>query len=243
MIPKKIFQTHQTNTPPFYLYPFVWTWKTLKGFEYQLYSDQDSLDFVEHHYPAFLPYFLKLRGVEQADVFRLMVVYEYGGIYTDLDTSVNCDLEKFLTHHDKYNVILGVEIDTDLATKERLNLHSTFAVCNWTFMANKKHLLIKKMLGDVMTNVIEGKEQAVIFKTGPGSITKTYLTHKNTFDDVILLPIADFGAGQKHSNSPDLSEGKILHHFVHSWWRDRSFLNKAAYGLRALCKVMRRSRD
>jgi mannosyltransferase OCH1-like enzyme len=53
--------------------------------EFKMYYDADLLDFVKKSYPQYLALFQSLKGVYMADMARVLVIYHYGGIYTDLD--------------------------------------------------------------------------------------------------------------------------------------------------------------
>jgi len=53
--------------------------------EFKMYYDADLLDFVKKSYPQYLALFQSLKGVYMADMARVLVMYHYGGIYTDLD--------------------------------------------------------------------------------------------------------------------------------------------------------------
>lgn len=90
MIPKKIFQTYKVeyNELSDNAKNLIQEWKDNNpDYEYFYYSDKDVEDFVLNEYGEewhkrymSLPY-----PVMKADVFRILVIYKYGGFYSDLD--------------------------------------------------------------------------------------------------------------------------------------------------------------
>jgi hypothetical protein len=90
MIPKKIFQTYKVTFDELSdsAKKLIQGWKENNpDYEYHYYSDKDIEDFIIEHYDeAWYQRYLSLEyPVMKADVFRILVVYVYGGFYTDLD--------------------------------------------------------------------------------------------------------------------------------------------------------------
>jgi len=95
MIPKLIMQTWKTRTVPEH-------WKTspqsiaahMPAWKYVLLTDEDNENFVQTHFPSLLTWFKKLRyPIQRADVIRYLWLYEYGGLYMDLDIELVASLE------------------------------------------------------------------------------------------------------------------------------------------------------
>jgi hypothetical protein len=90
MIPKKIFQTYKVpfNELSDNAMQLIIGWKTNNpDYEYYYYSDEDVEKFILKYFDAdWHKRFLSLEyPVMKADVFRMLVVYIYGGFYVDLD--------------------------------------------------------------------------------------------------------------------------------------------------------------
>lgn len=63
------------------------------------FSDKDRLDFIHFHYPQYLPcYRLLVPGAFQADLFRLLVLYRYGGVYADISVRFLKPLEAIIDY-------------------------------------------------------------------------------------------------------------------------------------------------
>lgn len=110
-IPKLIWQTSKSN-PPQQAYPLIKSWIDLNP-EYEwLFMDDDRCSkFIEDNFSTefhtmykSLPY-----GVMRADVWRVAVVYVYGGIYVDTDCRCITPISTWLNPTDE--LIVGVEVE------------------------------------------------------------------------------------------------------------------------------------
>ncbi len=87
--PKLIFQTWKSklSMPENYA---RWS-KSLRqmnqDFEYFLWDDVDNRSFIERFYPWFLPFYDAYpREIYRADAVRYFFLYQFGGLYADMDT-------------------------------------------------------------------------------------------------------------------------------------------------------------
>ncbi|KAK0619738.1 nucleotide-diphospho-sugar transferase [Immersiella caudata] len=65
--------------------------------EYKLWSEKSSRDFIERHYPWFLRTYDRYRfPVQRVDAVRYFILMHYGGIYLDLDNGCKTDLTPLL---------------------------------------------------------------------------------------------------------------------------------------------------
>lgn len=208
MIEKNIFQTWKTNSIPFWFRPFQKTFILQKGFNYKLYSDQEIQQFVQKKFPEYLSVFNTLSIIEKTDVFRLLVIYTFGGMYTDLDTHCNKNLSQlFSDYGNDYDLILGIEI----------NKPDYIQYSNWTIIAKKQAPVLKLIIDELIKHIEQNFDKTPVYKTGPAALTQqvqkfNFIDHK-----IKILPISYFGAGQGHSNSPKSKDGFIVHHFLGSW--------------------------
>lgn len=135
VIPKIIWQTYKD---PFdqlqpYMINTVNSWKQNNPeYEYRYMDDIEVLKFVkkefgEDWYQIFIDCPL---GVMRADIWRYMIIYKYGGVYTDLDTLCLQPISTWM--NDQYDMIICPENDVHL--------------CQWTFAATAGHPVLKKVL-------------------------------------------------------------------------------------------------
>lgn len=103
MIPKIIHQTYKTdNLPPYYRREWQQSWKDHHpDWEYRFWTDADLRALAAEKYPWCLPVFDRPEvwpGVIRADLGRLMVLDQFGGVYADLDYVNLRPLDPLLTH-------------------------------------------------------------------------------------------------------------------------------------------------
>jgi mannosyltransferase OCH1-like enzyme len=90
MIPKIIWQTHECdydNLTNLYKSNSQ-TWKdAFSDWEYKYHSSIDRDRFVEEFFPQYLPIFRHIKhGIYKADFWRHLVLYQFGGLYADMDS-------------------------------------------------------------------------------------------------------------------------------------------------------------
>ena len=55
-------------------------------FAYRFMITEARRDFIAEHYPTILPHYDRLQiGAAQADLWRLLVLHKFGGVYLDID--------------------------------------------------------------------------------------------------------------------------------------------------------------
>jgi hypothetical protein len=86
-IPKIIHQTWKNENVPDYLKDFQKSWlKFNPEYEYQFWTDIDIENFIRSKYKWFYHIFKSYdSNIKRVDAFRYFLLYEYGGIYVDLD--------------------------------------------------------------------------------------------------------------------------------------------------------------
>ena len=102
-IPKIIHQTFKTDK-----LPFITRWH-IAGFRrrnpeytYEFYDDDRIVSFLQDNFDEdVLKQYLRLNiGAAKADFFRYAVLLKKGGVYIDLDSSINGRLSKFIKPND-----------------------------------------------------------------------------------------------------------------------------------------------
>jgi mannosyltransferase OCH1-like enzyme len=102
LIPKIIHQTYINTSIPE-------VWREAQAsclalhkkpeWEYKLWTDEMSVDFIAAEYPDFLDTFKNYRyPIERADAIRYFVLDHYGGVYIDLDDGCARPLEPLLSY-------------------------------------------------------------------------------------------------------------------------------------------------
>ena len=76
------------------------------GWEHRLYGAENMVAFIRDHYdPRVLEYFERINpvyGVARADLFRYLLMYQLGGVYLDIKSSLQRPLDVVLRADDQY---------------------------------------------------------------------------------------------------------------------------------------------
>lgn len=98
-VPKIIWQTHNYlyEELPEYLKQVTRTWINLNPtWEYRYVNHIDRAEFVKKEDPILYSNYDKLEPLNQADIWRFLVTYKYGGAYADMDSVCKVPLDYLL---------------------------------------------------------------------------------------------------------------------------------------------------
>ncbi|EXJ80476.1 hypothetical protein A1O1_08621 [Capronia coronata CBS 617.96] len=100
LIPKIIHQTYINESIPSHWKPAQQSCIDLHpDYEYILWTDAKSHEFIAREYPWFLPTFVGYKhNIQRADAIRYFVLAYYGGIYIDLDDGCMRRLDPLLSY-------------------------------------------------------------------------------------------------------------------------------------------------
>ena len=126
MIPKIIHQTIQDkkNVHDEFLLNINFLKENNQNYRYYLYDDEDIINFIKKNYSNnILNYYNQINpiyGPARADFFRYLLMYETGGVYLDIKSTLDVPLEKVIkTNNYSRNV------PTIIISNEQHNSHLT----------------------------------------------------------------------------------------------------------------------
>jgi len=101
VIPKIIHQTYKNESIPAHWKPAQQSCLDLhEDYEYMLWTDEKSREFIATEYPWFLDAFDGYSyPIQRADAIRYFILSHYGGIYIDLDDGCNRRLDPLLSYN------------------------------------------------------------------------------------------------------------------------------------------------
>jgi mannosyltransferase OCH1-like enzyme len=173
-----------------------------------IYDDKECHNFVEQYYPQFVQVYKNLpRKVMQADMWRLLILHHYGGVYLDMDVECKKPIEQWgesfgiiklngsnwstsakATNNDGgddrqlIQLMAGIEFE-----------HSQFT--NWAIAANPNHPILYKAV-----EMIVQRASTLPSLAGPANSNTTKLND----DEVIQM------------SGPKLFSAAIIQHFVNT---------------------------
>jgi mannosyltransferase OCH1-like enzyme len=170
-IPKVVFRTapYQLCSAPYIIRHYLE--KTLKenpGYIQVYFDDKDCEDFIQEYYPQYWPYYdVLIPAAYKADLWRLLVIYKYGGIYNDIGHIYYRPISLLVEDTDE----LVLTIDNNNAPDSTSNIvfHDRPAIHNAFFAAYRKHKFLKYVIDCLISNIhykFYGNNSLDI--TGPG---------------------------------------------------------------------------
>lgn len=171
MVPEIIHQTYKTKNIPEHWKISQSEWKKQHpSATYMFWTDEDNRNFVKCNFPDYLAVFDSFEyGIQRADAIRYMLLYKYGGIYSDLDIVPNEDVFRYLkdgkifliksanSHNITTNMFMASEpgqpfwLEVLEATK-----------CYLPFYAVGKHLKVMMSTGPLMLSSVVEKTKSII---------------------------------------------------------------------------------
>jgi mannosyltransferase OCH1-like enzyme len=182
------------------------------------------------NHPDFYPAFMAMnRHIMRVDVFRYVLMNDFGGLYCDLDY-------EFLRPFDYDGADLWLSLEYDEAFGDEVN-----QIANYVFASVPGHRLWQDIMRSIETNPpFTPTPGDVCMATGPRLVTRTYYRNPDRYMGVRLTPKPVLSPRRVHGRYERkfyLNSG-ITFGFHHGWgsWRDR--LN-AAYLRNRLAKLFR----
>ena len=141
-------------------------------FNYKIITDLDIVQIIKDNFSHdILNAFLKLNiGAAKGDFTRYILMYLYGGVYLDLDSSISKPISDFIFEHKEYDNILF--IDT----------HYNFE--QWILIAKPRNILFKYMIDEMVRRIINNVDN-IFLVTGPtlfNDVIYYMTTGNNIFD-------------------------------------------------------------
>lgn len=148
MIPKIIWQTHEESFDNLYAFQIniANTWKNLNpSWEYRYVDSVQRAIDVEKFDKILFQSYLTEPKITQADMWRYIMLYQYGGVYADMDSVCQRPLDDFINKFYNNEDIVCTKIH-----KYRNNMgDECIAVNNSNFAATKKSKVLNYIIEDV----------------------------------------------------------------------------------------------
>jgi len=170
MIPKAIYQTWKTRDLPLAAKVLNDKMKELNpSYKHTIFIDEEIDSFVRDNFSkqVFEIYdSLQLR-VARADLWRYMFLYKNGGIYLDIDSSINRSLDDLL-----------VESDKAVITREK----NPGLFVQWCLMFEANHPILEAVIKKALENVYLKNSNNVVELTGPNVFSSVLKEHFSGID-------------------------------------------------------------
>eukprot|EP00041_Stephanoeca_diplocostata_P014469 m.263404 g.263404 ORF g.263404 m.263404 type:complete len:368 (+) comp19707_c1_seq10:331-1434(+) len=180
-------------------------WRRLNpAWEVKVWNKAQIKALWRDEFPEHKDLWRRSRPIQQADISRLMIVYKYGGLYADLDTTPTKALDDLMHNsgfrHVAHNTLLCIEdykTDAEMAASAKWPIRKgepefRTRIANYVFWARPQSPLIKRALNlatqrlrEVPSSMyhVNGRPDlnnpyAIIYTTGPDVLTEaTFVKH------------------------------------------------------------------
>ena len=134
MIPKIVYYTHEDKKQKkIFSKTISFNKRNNPELKFIFYDDQRRRNFIKKYYPEFYKFYIQIHpdyGAVKADIFRVLILYHYGGIYIDIKTRIVNIYDKIknkpicLSSYDDtlmyfYNKITGFEVSNFFISTEK----------------------------------------------------------------------------------------------------------------------------
>ena len=156
-IEKNIIQTYKNNNINTFIYNNIKRILSLNNdYNYIFITDEIVIDLIKNNFDEnTLSAFNKLNiGAAKGDFVRYIAMYVYGGVYLDLDASIETKLDNFIPK----------DVDFLFFYDKNKNIQQ------WCFMCISKNIIVKKIIEE-MVRRINNNEQNIFLATGPTLVT------------------------------------------------------------------------
>jgi mannosyltransferase OCH1-like enzyme len=187
MIPKIIHQTYKVTSPLPEVYATCQSTilELHPDFEYKFWTDEDMFDEIKTNFPLYYEAFMALpRMIMRIDMFRYFLMYQYGGLYVDLDYMM---FKPFDMLESDAKIVLPSN------REECKNPTKYTCIGNSIFASEPNHPFWKMVIDTLFTNKREKyrTNQDVVNGTGPVflyEMTKLWLEENPQRSSEIYVP-------------------------------------------------------
>lgn len=131
------------------------------GWTYQFYDEPAIQAYLKKHYPEVIALYNRISpvyGAAKADFFRYLLLYNEGGVYLDLKSTITEPLDQLLKPEDRY--ILSHWKNSAGEIHEGMGLHDSVRKHNargefqqWFIVSTKGHPFLKAVIENVCNNI------------------------------------------------------------------------------------------
>lgn len=167
-IPKNTYYTHESYDIPKNIYYTHESYKNLKIFSKQInhskkfnpnykfffYDAKKRDQFIKNDFPEFYKYFKRINsdyGAAKADIFRVLILYKYGGIYIDCKSKLNNMNELFYKFKNKDFFTASFKREDSVAQFINNIFKSPYS--NWFLATKKKGIIITKIKNEMLNRL------------------------------------------------------------------------------------------
>jgi mannosyltransferase OCH1-like enzyme len=210
VIPKIIHQTWKTSIVPDRWKKSQDEWKRLHPtWRYILWTDEENRKLIADKYSWFLPIYDSYRyNIQRVDAVRYFILYEYGGVYSDLDLYPAKPIDAFVAGSEEAYFVPSPSV-AEIFT-------------NAFMVSTKKAAFWLKVFDKLKENTVPywanfSRHMFIMYSTGPKMIDGIIKNYTNTLGLLPKVKFSNFDNDEKHSNA-FFDENAVLLPLAGSSW-------------------------
>ena len=199
MIEKNIYQTFFTKQLPGPVCEIIDKLKQKNPkYTYHFYDDDDMYEFITGNFDnEIISAFNKLQiGAAKADFWRYLVLYKNGGIYLDIDSSIDIPIDYLIEDDDKA-----------LFTRER----NPVSFVQFCMFVCKEHPILKETIELVVQKIHNNTQAELDYITGPIVLSQVIEQHyKHLNFDRLLWYTEDYVINNKLADHNNINHARFM---------------------------------
>lgn len=183
-----------------------------------IYNEDDAVEVIRKHAPYLLPIYNGYGHlVQRADMFRMLILYLFGGFYMDMDMFCLQPMDNLR----KYSLVLAIEKVITEEQRVRLQLSETVRIANYMFGSVPEHPFWLSVILESLNfcHFPVTSENDILESTGPGLLSNYFGRHSGNFPDIHLLPNTMDCAVEKQLHKKSCFFGEFAAHLHQGTWR------------------------
>ena len=230
-IPRTIHQTWKDRHIPPELDEMAYSWKKWHpDWQYVLWTDDMNRNFIQQYFPYFLPtYDGYEKNIQRVDAVRYFVLYQFGGLFIDLDFECLANIEPALGDAD---CVFGKE------PEEHCIIHGKNMIISNAFMGCVPQCPFLGVVCEELTkerDITDHPNDRILESTGPFMLSGTYAMYDRKEDIHLLEPeliyplskteLSEYNKdGWSHLPEERLKKAFGIHHYAGSWWKKETIV-------------------
>lgn len=181
-------------------------------YKYNLYTDDEIHDILVTHFANTVPevveaFDLMPNKIIQSDFSRYLLIFLFGGIYSDIDTKLEKPVDTWFDSDRNVGFVVAVEEDMNVENWEHY-MTRRVQFEQWTFKAKARHPILKKIIAKIVEttfNAAKNNKLQAYYKdfknvdkcssidimewTGPVVWTDTIYGHLNSLENPTIVDV------------------------------------------------------
>ena len=185
-------------------------WHALNpNYTFHMWRQEHSYALVRDNFPQLWPMFANYpRHIQRCDMFRLMLVALFGGVYSDIDVIPYRAMDAILGMYPKARVFFGVECEHNADGLAHSLTHpirggvaeTPTRIANYWMASVPGHPIFEDILQEMQARaeLPVREDYDVLYTTGPDVVSTVLERVRQKYDDVVVLSSRELWVNLKH---------------------------------------------